>query len=423
MDDFQSALYPQETPEQKKLREWAEMLNAIEDGGPAKAPPGIMPPVAPSPSPYQPNPDFQTRIPAQRPMAPEPKEDLSSVAIQRDEFGPSGGKTLANALPGTVGKDKNDLNTLLADWEDVQNRKKQKMRGMRDMTEGLSSIGSGLANVMAKRAGWQPTAEPLMAEDARGELDTIDDQMSPADLDAYARMGISMPPGMTYSKMKQVSPILAQQSQMGYRQDALAQRKEEEKRRVMGMERIPWKQETQLRGYQKTDADLADVEQLFDEGLVTSGPVAGRLAELGKKWGVLDPDNTIARMRMTAVLAEYVRSISGAQVAYQEYDRLVQAIPNMATQPEVFKRALQDYRAVIKRDYDRMLNSAKGMHYETDYLDKYAPSGGTNPSLGLDNRGGAVGGVTMIKPDGEIVPGIDDVEGFMADFPGSKPQG
>ena len=134
---------------------------------------------------------------------------------------------------------------------------------------------------------------------------------------------------------------------------------------------------------------MGDIDTLLSKGLGDTGPISGRLTTIANRIGVSSGDRTVLISAITKALAAYVKSISGAQVAVAEYDRLINALPNINQNPAAFKEALGKYRMAIKRDWDAEVAFAKGQHRDTDYLEAIAPKGGYSESLGIDNRTGS----------------------------------
>jgi hypothetical protein len=103
-----------------------------------------------------------------------------------------------------------DLADLMAAFNHNQNRDKRMAQGAQDISTGLSSIGSNVANAYNMRA-WGPAGainEPIKNDWAQARLKDINDRASPAVASAYKSQGIDMPEGMSLSEIKTVGPVV-----------------------------------------------------------------------------------------------------------------------------------------------------------------------------------------------------------------------
>lgn len=103
---------------------------------------------------------------------------------------------------------------------------------------------------------------------------------------------------------------------------------------------------------------IDDIENLYQNTDVTSdlGPYASRMEEASRYVPFMERDTDFVKMQQLVgiQLADYVKSISGAQVSEQEAQRLLKNIPNMQDKPQAFKAKLQQFRKELsdaRKDY------------------------------------------------------------------------
>lgn len=105
---------------------------------------------------------------------------------------------------------------------------------------------------------------------------------------------------------------------------------------------------------------LDDIEDIYQNTDVNKdlGPYASRVENLSDLIPGVEQDPDFVKMQQLVgiQLADYVKSISGAQVSEQEAQRLLKNIPNMTDKPKAFKTKLDTFR--------KELNEAK-----QNYLD------------------------------------------------------
>jgi hypothetical protein len=87
---------------------------------------------------------------------------------------------------------------------------------------------------------------------------------------------------------------------------------------------------------------LGKVEAAFDPKKV--GPVTARMQETFATYGGKDGDKQAYRAKAGRILADYIKSISGAAVTDKERKFLSSQIPNVKMTPEVFKALLADMK-------------------------------------------------------------------------------
>lgn len=103
---------------------------------------------------------------------------------------------------------------------------------------------------------------------------------------------------------------------------------------------------------------LEDIERILQTTDVDKdlGPYASRVENLSDLIPGVEQDEDFVKMQQLVgiQLADYVKSISGAQVSEQEAQRLLKNIPNMTDKPNAFKTKLDTFRKELseaKEDY------------------------------------------------------------------------
>lgn len=119
---------------------------------------------------------------------------------------------------------------------------------------------------------------------------------------------------------------------------------------------------------------IEDIENIFKNTDVTKdlGPYASRFEEASQFIPGVDRDEDFVKMQQLVgiQLADYVKSISGAQVSEQEAQRLLKNIPNMTDKPKAFKAKLDQFKDELgsaKKDY--LTNIGKQKEGAKKYLD------------------------------------------------------
>ncbi|QDP61629.1 MAG: hypothetical protein Unbinned8261contig1001_2 [Prokaryotic dsDNA virus sp.] len=106
---------------------------------------------------------------------------------------------------------------------------------------------------------------------------------------------------------------------------------------------------------------LGEIEEIYSRGDVHEdlGPYGSRMEQAKANIpGMERSDDFVVMQQLVGItLANYVKSISGAQVSEQEAQRLKKNIPEMGDKPRAFKTKFDTFK--------RMLNAAK-----TDYIKK-----------------------------------------------------
>lgn len=97
---------------------------------------------------------------------------------------------------------------------------------------------------------------------------------------------------------------------------------------------------------------LDDIEDMYKNTDVTEdlGPYAARAEEYSRYIPFAERDEDFVKIQQLVgiQLADYVKSISGAQVSEQEAQRLLKNIPNMTDKPKAFKVKLDQFRKELE---------------------------------------------------------------------------
>lgn len=93
---------------------------------------------------------------------------------------------------------------------------------------------------------------------------------------------------------------------------------------------------------------LTEIDSLFRKGTVQEnlGPFASKIEAASEFIPGVDREEDFVRMQQLVGinLADYVKSISGAQVSEQEAQRLLKNIPNITDKPKAFKVKLKQFK-------------------------------------------------------------------------------
>lgn len=105
------------------------------------------------------------------------------------------------------------------------------------------------------------------------------------------------------------------------------------------------KQVDQLKDMNNVGLSIDRIEELRQE--VNTGPLAGRVQSMAQ-WADAAPESFNKMKAQTAsTLSNYVKSISGAQVAEAEAIRLQAVIPSVNDAPGVFKSKLDEFKKIV----------------------------------------------------------------------------
>lgn len=106
---------------------------------------------------------------------------------------------------------------------------------------------------------------------------------------------------------------------------------------------------------------LDDIENVLKTTDVDKdlGPYASRIENLSDLIPFVEQDPDFVKMQQLVgiQLADYVKSISGAQVSEQEAQRLLKNIPNMTDKPNAFKIKLNTFRKELEEAKDEYLSN------------------------------------------------------------------
>ena len=136
---------------------------------------------------------------------------------------------------------------------------------------------------------------------------------------------------------------------------------------------------------------IGEIEDLFNKGTVQKnlGPYASRIEGASEAVPGVDRDEDFTRMQQLVGinLADYVKSISGAQVSEQEAQRLLKNLPTLTDKPKAFKVKLEQFKKEFKEARSNYLknigvqkkNADKFLNRNTD-KDSPAPVSGAGLS-------------------------------------------
>lgn len=108
----------------------------------------------------------------------------------------------------------------------------------------------------------------------------------------------------------------------------------------------------------------------FDPNAI--GPAKGRLNKALTTMYGLDPKDAAYQANVGTIMADYIKSISGAAVSDQERAALSKLVPNTAMTPDVFKSVLQNFRKSTLSNLQANINAAElGGDDVSKYRDEY----------------------------------------------------
>jgi len=133
------------------------------------------------------------------------------------------------------------------------------------------------------------------------------------------------------------------------------------------------------------------------------GPIQGRIQNILVNVGIAEPNMAVTNANLVELMARQVQSISGVAVSNQEFNRLRQAGPNIAQDPEQFKALLDNFEEIVKTRKNGVLKMYGKMGYNVAPLMDEGESAG-------NTRAYSVNGVIYDIP-------VNEVQAFLRDHP------
>ena len=92
---------------------------------------------------------------------------------------------------------------------------------------------------------------------------------------------------------------------------------------------------------------------------VNTGPIAARLQQFGQVFGIRQASDDFIQLRTvsTNLVANYLKSISGAQVSDKEAKRLANVIPRITDDDNEFNAKLKEFERLVKIGGNEFLNA------------------------------------------------------------------
>ena len=104
----------------------------------------------------------------------------------------------------------------------------------------------------------------------------------------------------------------------------------------------------QVKRFEEMDSVARSIDRIDElQDKVATGMGIGRFQSLQQFADAAPKEFTQMRSETTAVLANYVKSISGAQVSVQEAERLATVIPSVNDAPGVFEMKLKTFKTIV----------------------------------------------------------------------------
>jgi hypothetical protein len=282
------------------------------------------------------------------------------------------------------------------DYVSEREKKLNKMRALRDISEGGEQIGHGLAGMGGARVG-----PPGKAEGLRESIAEEEDKITPEEVSMLAKYGIEVPPGMPFSRFQVMFPQIAASIRATDAQAAQDRRANERNAATIEAARLRAGEGKKLssgeieqltmidKGIANLDAMSRTLTADPDTALGAIGPFDSRVGRLGEKLNMADPKKVEFRRKLQNSLNEYVKAISGAAVPVQEYPRLEKGYLSLTDTDEAFKEKLKNVLSDLKRFRTTMLgNLRKGGRDTTGFQE--------SPSVDEER-------VSVINPEGKKV--------------------
>lgn len=144
----------------------------------------------------------------------------------------------------------------------------------------------------------------------------------------------------------------------------------------------------EIRGISYGLDGIRRIREEFKDFRNGSGPVIGRVNKVLSSTGVAPKGFTVMEANVVDLLAQYVRSISGAQVHVSEFERLKKTHPQVYQTPENFEALLDNMEDVLKSRADLVLKLSSAQGRETESTREIIDSIGGSPAQGV--QGGAI---------------------------------
>jgi hypothetical protein len=204
----------------------------------------------------------------------------------------------------------------------------QTLTALKDIAEG----GMGVANAMERasliRIGMNPNAaQHGVAENIRRRIDEREETLSPEERASFQKtLGFDLPQGVTYSKLRMISPLIAQslRSNMSISPYQKARLEQEEKRLTQSASRLTQGQQRlempekaaidPIIGYDRILKNIEMVEK--GEGPIAQeiGPIASRWNQFKSKIGIESPEWATFRANVYEIVFENLYGKSGKQI-------------------------------------------------------------------------------------------------------------
>lgn len=301
-----------------------------------------------------------------------------------------------------------------------------------DMFANLTEAGQNFSRGMKVAGDFETGREsaPYEATALRDAAGRHREQLSPAERDYYASMGIETPEGLTRSQLKTSIPMIQQQQAMRAQEARLQSQASrdaatEEWRRAnlearnrgidVGEERLEQQEALakrpseriadDLAALQRSTLELDEIEKRKDS--YNTGPLSSALHTAGAAIGFGSADFGGFKARTQGVFNAVVKALAGSSVTGNELARARAAFPQVWDDDELFLSKLKEFREAAREGFE--------------VLKKFHESRGSDMSkFNFESRTGAgpSGTIDVIGPNGE--DGTVSADEDLSQYPGWK---
>ena len=277
--------------------------------------------------------------------------------------------------------------------EDID-RRRQKLEGWRSIAEGLGNIDLvSPGGILLRSQGRQ---QPFKAEGIRGDLERLEDEMTPQDR-AFVKqqLGVDVPEGARWSRTREVLPqvtsLLREKAREPYRDETLGLQRRRadiseghlglrekeleqaegrlglsetrEERMGEAHRRVP---EVEMRSLTSIDTAKTTIDQVMQEaGDAQFGPIAGRAQLLFRKIGLADPETIGTAARLADAINKYIYASTGKQLNQFEMQRLEAQLPQVWDSPDAFQSIGRVFKEQLDLVRDNTLKGLEKNKYDT----------------------------------------------------------
>lgn len=326
---------------------------------------------------------------------PPPAEDTKGLEMGADEFSPGGTKQLAGVTPADQAFSE----------EGDKEKRMRRLSALKGIAEGLSRAGRGVVTGAMLSAGFGPE-EGRTAEDIRKAIGDEEDKLSPGE-SAFIkqRFGIDIGPDAKRSQVMRLIPATAallKSETLSQGRNALAADKA--KAQALKDSRLPPKTMESIDANKKVLAELDRLEEAYKA--ISTGPIAGRMAQLERKLGISTPEQAAALSNEIYHAVDLLKSKGGARAVATQgvYEKLKKMTPEVILTSDAGHAIVNELRKHMRDEIAIDLSSAgsQGYNVQPHLLPGMKASKNEESGQWTVTAGSPDGKIRVRAPDGTV---------------------